>query len=112
MLDIAGSRPFRQFRRVLTPEATVVVIGAPMTGKGLGPLKHIAATRAGCDRPQPDREVLHGQDRARRRRAPGRAHGRRQIKPVINRRYPLREAADALRYLGERHARGKIVLTV
>jgi NADPH:quinone reductase-like Zn-dependent oxidoreductase len=31
---------------------------------------------------------------------------------VINRRYPLREAADALRYLGERHARGKIVLTV
>ena len=28
MLDIAGSRPFRAFRRVLTPDATVVVVAA------------------------------------------------------------------------------------
>ncbi len=34
------------------------------------------------------------------------------IVPVIDRRYPLREAAEALRYLGEGHARGKVVLTV
>jgi NADPH:quinone reductase-like Zn-dependent oxidoreductase len=32
--------------------------------------------------------------------------------PVIERRYPLSEAAEALRYLAEGHARGKIVLTV
>jgi NADPH:quinone reductase-like Zn-dependent oxidoreductase len=35
-----------------------------------------------------------------------------QIVPVIDRRYPLREAAAALRYLELRHAQGKIVLTV
>jgi NADPH:quinone reductase-like Zn-dependent oxidoreductase len=34
------------------------------------------------------------------------------IKPVIDRRYPLSEAAEALRYLGAGHARGKVVITV
>ncbi len=35
-----------------------------------------------------------------------------KVVPVIDRRYPLRETAEALRYLGEGHARGKIVITV
>jgi NADPH:quinone reductase-like Zn-dependent oxidoreductase len=35
-----------------------------------------------------------------------------KVVPVIDRCYPLSEAADALRYLEERHARGKVVLTV
>ena len=35
-----------------------------------------------------------------------------KIVPVIDRRYPLSEAAEALRYLGEGHARGKVVITV
>lgn len=35
-----------------------------------------------------------------------------EVKPVIARRYPLSEAAEALRYLGEGHARGKIVITL
>jgi len=35
-----------------------------------------------------------------------------KIAPVIDRRYPLSAAADAIRYLEEGHARGKVVLTV
>jgi NADPH:quinone reductase-like Zn-dependent oxidoreductase len=35
-----------------------------------------------------------------------------KVKPVVERTYPLSETGDALRYLGEGHARGKIVLTV
>ncbi|MFA7229349.1 MAG: NAD(P)-dependent alcohol dehydrogenase [Melioribacteraceae bacterium] len=35
-----------------------------------------------------------------------------KIFPVIDRRYPLTETADALRYLGQGHARGKIVITI
>jgi len=35
-----------------------------------------------------------------------------RVVPVIDRRYPLRETAEALRYLGKGHARGKIVITV
>jgi NADPH:quinone reductase-like Zn-dependent oxidoreductase len=35
-----------------------------------------------------------------------------KVKPVIDRRYRLPETADALRYLGEGHAQGKIVITM
>jgi NADPH:quinone reductase-like Zn-dependent oxidoreductase len=34
------------------------------------------------------------------------------LKPVIDRTYPLIEAPDAIRYLEEGHAAGKIVVTI
>ena len=35
-----------------------------------------------------------------------------KVKPVIDRRYPLSDVAEALRYLEEGHAQGKVVITV
>jgi NADPH:quinone reductase-like Zn-dependent oxidoreductase len=35
-----------------------------------------------------------------------------KVTPVIDRSYPLEEAADAVRYLETRHARGKVVVTI
>ena len=35
-----------------------------------------------------------------------------KIVPVIDKRYRFSETAEALRYLGEGHARGKVVITV
>jgi NADPH:quinone reductase-like Zn-dependent oxidoreductase len=35
-----------------------------------------------------------------------------KVVPVIDRRYPLSEVAEALRYLGKGHAQGKVVITV
>jgi NADPH:quinone reductase-like Zn-dependent oxidoreductase len=35
-----------------------------------------------------------------------------KVVPVIDRRYPLREVPEALRYLEEGHARGKVVITI
>lgn len=35
-----------------------------------------------------------------------------KVKPVIDRRYELSEVPEALRYLGEGHARGKVIITV
>jgi NADPH:quinone reductase-like Zn-dependent oxidoreductase len=35
-----------------------------------------------------------------------------KVVPVIDRRYPLSGVAEALRYLQERHAQGKVILTV
>jgi NADPH:quinone reductase-like Zn-dependent oxidoreductase len=35
-----------------------------------------------------------------------------KVKPVIDRCYPLSETADAIRYLEQGHARGKVVITV
>jgi NADPH:quinone reductase-like Zn-dependent oxidoreductase len=35
-----------------------------------------------------------------------------KVIPVIDRRYPLREVPEALRYIGEGHARGKVVVNM
>ena len=35
-----------------------------------------------------------------------------KVLPVIDRRYPLSEVPEALRYFGEGQARGKIVITL
>ncbi len=35
-----------------------------------------------------------------------------KVVPVIDRRYPLSDVAEAIRYLEEGHARGKVVITV
>jgi NADPH:quinone reductase-like Zn-dependent oxidoreductase len=111
MLDIAGSRSFFEYRRVLTPEASIVQIGGPMTYRGLGPLPHIAATMLKAKgRSQslkffvakiekPDLGLLAELLEAG------------TVKSVIDRRYELSQAAEALAYLGEGHARGKIVIT-
>jgi hypothetical protein len=34
------------------------------------------------------------------------------VKPVIDRRYGLSEVSEAIRYLGEGHARGKVVIAL
>ena len=34
------------------------------------------------------------------------------IRPVIDRRYPLDKTADAMRYIGEGHAKGKVIINV
>ena len=35
-----------------------------------------------------------------------------RVVPVIDRRYPLRETAEAIRYLETLHARGKVIIDV
>lgn len=113
LIDVAGSRPLRQLGRVLTRDAIVVLVGAPMTARGLGPLPHLVATKlAGLLRrrsvtffvahiARDDLELM------------GRLLAEGAVQAVIDRRYDgLDTAADAHRYLGEGHARGKIVLTV
>jgi NADPH:quinone reductase-like Zn-dependent oxidoreductase len=112
ILDIAGSRSLRELRRALTPDATVVVVGAPMSSKGLGPLKHIVGMRvAATGRSQTIRlfqAKIEGADLA----FMGELLESGKVRSVIDRRYELSQAREALDYLGEGHARGKIVITV
>src|SRR3954454_6320288 len=112
LIDVAGSRPWRECRRVLEPHATVVLIGGPMRNRLLGPLAHVLSVKiaaVGSSRTtiffvaklnKPDLAVLAELLEAGK------------VTPVIDRRYELSEIADAFRYLGEGHARGKIVVTL
>jgi NADPH:quinone reductase-like Zn-dependent oxidoreductase len=36
----------------------------------------------------------------------------KKVTPVIDRTYPLSEVPDAIRYLEDGHARGKVIITV
>jgi len=112
MLDIAGSRSWSACRRVLNPRAILVIVGAPKGNRLIGPLSHVVRLRLaalGSSRKvvffiakfnKADMLVLQELLEAGK------------VTPVIDRRYELSEIADALRYLGEGHAQGKIVLTV
>jgi NADPH:quinone reductase-like Zn-dependent oxidoreductase len=112
LIDIAGSRPFRKLRRVLTREATVVLVGAKFPGTGLiGPLGHVIRTRlAAIGRSQTVKFMIakitkEDLDVLRELLESG------KVKSVVDKTYPLSEVRDALSYLGEGHARGKVVLT-
>lgn len=114
MLDIAGSKSWSDCRRVLAPRATFVAVGGSVhTVYGGGhTLQHFAGVRLAsiassqkvalfiAKLSKPDLLVL--QDLLETGR----------ITPVIDRRYALKEAIAAFRYMGEGHARGKIVINV
>jgi NADPH:quinone reductase-like Zn-dependent oxidoreductase len=113
VLDVSGTRSWSDYKRILAPGATHVIVGAPRPGaRLLGPLRHVIKLRLaslGSSRKvvffiaklnKPDLAYL----------AELLESG--AIRPVIEKTYSLGETAEALRYLGEGHARGKLVITV
>ena len=113
LLDVAGTRSWSDYRRVLEPNATYVGVGAPKTNPLLGPLAHVAAIKLASFRATQrvvpifiarfSPEVF---DDLRQLIESG------KVTPAIDRTYPLAQVADALNYLGEGHARGKIALAI
>jgi NADPH:quinone reductase-like Zn-dependent oxidoreductase len=112
LLDIAGSRSFLECRKVLTPEATFVLVGGRMTYRGLGPLPHIGGTilKSRFRRQTVTFFVAKITTEALTALAELLESG--EIRAVIDRTYAVDEAPAALAYLGEGHARAKVVLTV
>ncbi len=112
MFDNAGSRSWSECKRVLNRQATVVLVGGQMGNRLLGPLGHVVRMRLAATLSSrkavffiakvnsADIEVLRELVEAEK------------VTPVIDRRYELSEAADAFRYVGEGHARAKVVITV
>ena len=112
MLDIAGSRSFLECRKVLTAEATFVLVGGRMTYRGLGPLPHIAGTMLKSRFRSQTTTFFVAQVTTENLSALGELLESGKVRSVIDRTYQLGDAAAALAYLGEGHARGKVVITV
>jgi NADPH:quinone reductase-like Zn-dependent oxidoreductase len=97
---------------VLTPEGTLVLVGAPKGSALLGPLGHILKVRLASLRASQKVRFfiskLNRQDLEDLRELLEAA----KVTPVVERTWPLSQAADAFRYLGEGHARGKLVITM
>ena len=110
MIDIAGSRSYLRFRRVLTRDAMVVLVGAKMSNSFLGPLKHLAATKLVTIGRRHKAKFFVAKVRTEDLDALAEMMQGGQLRSVVDRRYGLDDALDALHYLGEGHARGKIVI--
>ena len=111
ILDNVEAQPLAAVRRALTPTGTLI----PNSGRGgrwLGPLGRIVKARvlSGFTRQQLKPFTSVGKRQDLLTLADLLATG--QVTPVIDRTYPLDEAADALRYVGAGHTRGKVVVTV
>jgi NADPH:quinone reductase-like Zn-dependent oxidoreductase len=99
IIDIVANRPMSEYMRALAPKGKYVAVAfnprsmfARGGDKKAGPLTVKSSVA--------DLVYLKGLIEAGK------------VKPVIDRRYPLSEVAEALRYYGERHSRGKVVISI
>ncbi|MFP5331097.1 MAG: NAD(P)-dependent alcohol dehydrogenase [Acidimicrobiia bacterium] len=110
VIDIAGSRKWREFKKVLAPTARVVVVGGPKDNAVLGPLLHIAGIRvASMLGSQASTFFIAGFNRADLTFL-GKLAESGELQVPIEATYPFERVADALRHM-EGHVRSKVVLT-
>lgn len=106
MLDLVASRPLSDCRRVLSPRGVYI---SSAGGGGLAWLFKVLLASLFVRQKlttfvaKPSREDLMALRELLESGA---------VTPVIDRRYPLSEVPDAIRYIGEGHARGKVVVVV
>lgn len=108
ILATAGYRSVLDYRHALSPTGVCVVTGGSMAqifqSMLLGPLMSKTGSKKICnllERPK-QRDLVFVKELIEAGK----------VVPVIDRSYPLAEAAEALRYYDARHARGKVVITV
>jgi len=107
VVAVNGSRSIFTYRRALRSDGTYVMVGGSNTqmiqAVTLGPvLSAVGSRNLGNMIAEPDRDDLTD---LRDLLAEG------TVEPVIDRRYPLPAVPDALEYLEDGHAQGKVVIT-
>ena len=112
ILDMIANRSLADLRRAMTPRGRLVLVGAAGNGRWLGPLA--APLRALLVSPFVRQKLLPYVARVSRDDllvlqgllAAG------KVTPVIDRTYKLSEVPQAIEYLEQGHARGKVVIAV
>jgi len=112
ILDTAGNRSLSLLRQALTPEGTLVIVGGEEGGRWLSGIDR--QLRALLLSPLVSKNLrpmlaAFGSDDLERLKDFIEAG---EVMPVIERTFPLGEAAEAMRHFERQHARGKIVLTI
>jgi NADPH:quinone reductase-like Zn-dependent oxidoreductase len=109
ILDVVASRSIFAYKHALRPEGTYALIGGGNTAifqtAFLGPLiSKIGNKKMGILILKPNKKEDLAFLKA--------LHEASKVVPVIDRRYPLSEVAQALQYLEEGHVQGKVVITI
>jgi NADPH:quinone reductase-like Zn-dependent oxidoreductase len=112
VLDTAGLRPLSQLRRALTPRGTLVIIGGEGGGRWLGGMGRVLGAMLLSPFVGHRLRGLISRENRQDLEHLGQLVAAGTLTPVLDRTYPLPEAADAIRYLEGGNARGKVVVTV
>ena len=106
ILDIAGNRSLADHRRALKPDGTLIPIGGPPSlGRAF---KMLVVSMFVRQQGRPFVSMGNNEDLVVLKEL-GESG---KVKPVIDRTYPLSQTAEAVGYVGEGHARAKVVITV
>jgi NADPH:quinone reductase-like Zn-dependent oxidoreductase len=112
IIDTVGTHSLLDYRRVLNPNGIYVMVGSTDPGKWFGwlvaPIEGLILSKFVNQKFTLMLAELNQDDLAKL--ATLMQSGK--VTPVIDRRYKLSEAAEALRYVEKGHARGKVILTV
>jgi NADPH:quinone reductase-like Zn-dependent oxidoreductase len=112
ILDIGGNRPLSHLRRALADRGTLVLVGGEGGGRWAGGMdRQLRALAISPFVRQSLSMVVPKEHHEELLRLTELIEAGR-ITPVIDRTYPLSEAAAAVRHLEEGHVRGKVVITV
>jgi len=113
IVDTAGRRSLSHLRRALTPRGTLVIVGGEGGGRWTGGFlgQMLRAPLLSLFVGQRLRGLV-SKEKQEDLVALTKLLEAGKITPVIDRTYPLIEAPDAIRYLEQGHARGKVVISV
>ncbi|WP_084040216.1 NAD(P)-dependent alcohol dehydrogenase [Demequina sp. NBRC 110053] len=111
VIDLAGNRPVRSLRRLLTARGTAVIVGGNGGRVTMGFSRTIRAMLLNPFVKQRLTMLVAGSSQA------GLAAVRDMVAsgaviPVIDRTFPLSRFADAMEHIGSRHTQGKSVIVV
>src|SRR5262249_41281594 len=113
VIDTAGNRPLSLLRRAMTSHATLLLVGGEHGGgRGLGGFDRLFRAPLVAMFVKQRLRGLIAKERAEDLQPLTGLIESGAITPVIDRAYALAEAPDAIRYLAEGHAAGKVVVTV
>ena len=114
VLDLVGNHSLTAFRRALTPSGTLVLSGGGIYegGSVLGPMGLFIKRRLTAPFVRQRLLELPARQSRKNLAALRELTESGRISPVVERTYPLSEAAEAIRYVEVEHARAKVVITV
>jgi NADPH:quinone reductase-like Zn-dependent oxidoreductase len=112
ILDIGGNRPVSHLRRALTPRGTIVFVGGESGDRWTGGMGRQIRAVATSPFAQQNVRMFINKERSADLQYLTEFIDAGKITPVIDRTYPLSQTPEAIRYLEDGHARGKIVITV
>jgi NADPH:quinone reductase-like Zn-dependent oxidoreductase len=113
MLDIAGSKSWSDCKRVLAPQAIVVLVGGQKKSSRLfGPLGHVTRMWLGSLASRRKAVFFIAKFNRADMNVLADLLESGKVTPVVERSYPLSETPDAIRHVGEGHPQGKIVIAV